>query len=474
MLLNFQFLIHILLADLPPAPTLIYNFTQTVDHFTVSDATFDQQVLVYDKYLDKQSGCIFFYAGNEGPIRDFYDNTGLMFDLAPSFKATIVFPEHRYYGQSWPFGENSFTPQNLKYLTIEQAIADYLMVVEDYKKQNGIPDMPVIAFGGSYGGMLAAALRIHYPHAFDMALAASAPIPQALNGPVPGTTFFQTTTEDYRQVNSECPTMIKSAFEMLDQAVQVKDFEKLQDLFLTCDPIKNNADANHLILWARNAFVLLSMLDYPYPTNFLGPLPGWPVKVSCKNMLNNAAVSPLIGLREAVAPAYNATGDKKCFDIYAEYIDCADQTGCGLGTDSTAWDYQVCTDITLLVYTDGENDMFLPRQWDLGNLTDYCMAKYKAKPRDEWMRTWWPLNGSEKSSSRIIYSNGLLDPWHKGGYLQDLSDTLKAVIVEEGAHHLDLRGSNKLDPPSVIAARQKEVNILKGWLSDVRKEKSSK
>ena len=80
----------------PPYKT--YYFNQTLNHFDPQDTrTFVQRYLVYDNDWDQsKTSPIFFYAGNEGPIDAFYNNTGFVFDIAPDFNALVIFCEHRF------------------------------------------------------------------------------------------------------------------------------------------------------------------------------------------------------------------------------------------------------------------------------------------------------------------------------------------------------------------------------------------
>ena len=46
------------------------------------------------------------------------------------------------------------------------------------------------------------------------------------------------------------------------------------------------------------------------------------------------------------------------------------------------------------------------------------------------------------------------------------------MMQQDGAHHLDLRASNPLDPQSVIDARLQEVAYFKQWLAELELHKS--
>lgn len=153
------------------------TFDVLLDHFSfVQNKTFPLRYLINNNYTANDESPILFYTGNEGDIKLFAENTGFMWKVAAQLSAGLVFAEHRYYGESQPFGNNSFKDADHRgYLSSEQALADYAQLLSFL---NPNAKRPVIAFGGSYGGMLAAWFRIKYPHLVVGALASSAPVLQ--------------------------------------------------------------------------------------------------------------------------------------------------------------------------------------------------------------------------------------------------------------------------------------------------------
>lgn len=85
-----------------------------LDHFDADgkSPSFKMRYLIDDTYWDPETGPILFYAGNEGDIYSFYDNTGFMTEtIAQETKGLLVFGEHRYFGVSYPFDPSvAFTP----------------------------------------------------------------------------------------------------------------------------------------------------------------------------------------------------------------------------------------------------------------------------------------------------------------------------------------------------------------------------
>ena len=74
----------------------------------------------------------------------------------------MISVEHRFYGESIPYG--NATTENYKYLTVEQALADLAGFTAYYKSI--VPqtaETKWVAFGGSYPGALSSWYRSAYP-----------------------------------------------------------------------------------------------------------------------------------------------------------------------------------------------------------------------------------------------------------------------------------------------------------------------
>ncbi|XP_066372291.1 uncharacterized protein [Miscanthus floridulus] len=449
-------------------PFTEHYFPQELDHFTFTpnaSTVFYQKYLVNDTFWRRprggSTGPLFVYTGGEIGIERIAINAGFMFDIAPKFGALLVFIEHRFYGESLPFGNNSV--EALGYLTSTQALADFAILITSLKQNLSAETAPVVVFGGSYGGMLASWFRLKYPHVTIGALASSAPILQ-FDYITPWSSFDDVVSQDYKSESLNCFSVIKATWDVLHQrGSNDKGLLELSKLFRACKTVKY---AGSIQAWLQGAFILTAMLDYPTPANFLENLPAYPVKEMCKIIDGFPANADILEKVFAAASLYyNYTGDQTC-----NHIEDEDSPS---SLDLSYWWWQACTEMIMPMSSSNES-MFPPSTFSYEDKSNTCFQSFGVRPRPHWITTEYGGYKIDKVlkrfGSNIIFSNGMRDPWSRGGVLKNISSSIVALVTEKGAHHLDLRSATKDDPDWVIEQRRQEVEIIQGWIDQYHQD----
>lgn len=148
-----------------------------------------------------------------------------------------------------------------------------------YIKDTYCSDCPVIAYGGSYAGMLATWMRMKYPHVVDMAHSASGPIYYFNNRKnFDIGVFYQIVTRNYQKNSNNCPNVIRESFRrLINYSNNISaPIVALSTYFNLCKPLKSYREIPYLIDYLDAGYSYMAMLDYPYPTKFLKNLPAWP------------------------------------------------------------------------------------------------------------------------------------------------------------------------------------------------------
>ncbi|XP_038706140.1 lysosomal Pro-X carboxypeptidase-like isoform X2 [Tripterygium wilfordii] len=441
------------LFKLPPEFVTFY-YTQTLDHYSYRPegyATFQQRYLLNNKYWGgmNTSSPIFVYMGDEADIVEVASIAGFMVDLGKRFNGLLMYIEHRYYGESLPFGskDKAFeSANNLGYFNSEQALADYAQLITDFKRNMTSGYRPFIAVGGSYGGMLASWFRLKYPHIVIGAVASSAPI-LYFDDITPQNGYHVVVTKDFRETSENCYNIIRQSWFEIDRvAAEPNGLMTLSNIFSTCRPLNSSQD-----LKVRLQHMYTNSAQYD---NF----PEKPVNDIC-NAIDGAPAGT--DILDRVAAGVNASfmGNSSCHRMSAYSP-----------RNTSEWEWQRCTEMVMPMGY-GENEtMFQAEPFDINEFTQTCLELFNVAPRPHWITTQFGGHDIKfvfgNFATNIIFSNGLRDPYSAGGVLQDISDSVVAVYTNQGAHGLDLHAPLPNDPDWLVAQRDREIKIIQVWIAE--------
>ena len=394
-------------------------------------------------------------------------------ELAPKWGALLVHAEERYYGKSLPFGNESFWPNNAAYLTTEQVLADYVQLIGHLKAT--LPSAarcPVVSFGGSYGAKLTAYLRLKYPHVVIGGLAAScsigysAPSAWAEHG-VSKYTWIDIVNRAY-DMHDGCLDAVAGAVRLIAQLGSSHTGRgQLSQAFHLCKPLRTEGSVAALSDWFTDVIETIPQMNYPYP---VAPFRyGWPVNHTCALLrppslrANDSSLLAAIG--SIAADFYEWGGEGTCVDGRGQ----GGIPGGGpvqnmlLDPTDTAWGYQSCSE-TLHQFSGRGVRNFT---FEMQPVIQVCREVFNVQPDTVWPDVHfggYDIMDGRTGASNIIFSQGLLDPWHGGGFLKQWDNSMPVLLMKNAAHHLDLRAPHPQDPPDVTATRVEEEKIIRGWI----------
>ncbi|KAI1721780.1 serine carboxypeptidase s28 domain-containing protein [Ditylenchus destructor] len=448
------------------------NFDALVDNFeSNNNDTFK---------LRNSFGPCFLFIGSTRPITEYLKDYRFLFDMAKEMKATVVYVELRYFGESLPFGVDSDKSlSKLKFLTTKQILADCVRLIIHLKQQSIIPyDSPVTAYGTEIGGILATWLRVKHPNVVKGALASSAPVRMFANGGVPIGSYYMAVTESFR--NAGCNVrLIQTAFDTLERLCDsYNGREKLNRIF-NIQPnsiLEDRSDYHYLKKVTFNS----TTLNYPYDTKMSssGNLPAHAIIKAC-TVFNASELTDdrddgensVRRLQKLVAVYYN-------YGLNVDVQACIKPEKCDVPDRSSnsamASLYLDCKELQLASCAQGyPNDMFpmscnSEQFWESATETK-CGEIFGKMEDDSGQYTnlfaisdEYGFNFPQTTSNLIFTASS--DPYSAGIIDRQVPEHKVFIIkIDNAGRSQELFQPNSCDPENVVNARFQIVQIIKCW-----------
>lgn len=434
-------------------------FTQKLNHFDDSDSRTWKQKYYVNASTFGMDGPVFLMIGGEGPLGAHWVSVGAMMEYAKKYNALVLALEHRFYGESHPLSDMSTA--NLKYLSSEQALGDLASFREAMVKQFSLTEKNRwISFGGSYPGALSAWFRYKYPHLVYGAIASSAPIFAQLDFPE----YLEVSTRSL--TNDECRANVGAATESLEGFTKTEaGLKYLSTRFKTCKPLTAGSIniQNFASYVAGNFF---GVIQYN-KDNREGAVTT--IEALC-DIMNDASYGDAIERYATINDVMLKTFGMECLDVeYGDYIDSMRKVDweSSAAEGGRQWLYQTCTEFGYYQSTDSNKQVFgklFPLSFFVKQCTDIFGEHFNTTVANRGIN-WTNSNygGYGMATTRIVFPNGSIDPWHALSFTENVKDMI-AIYIKGTAHCANMYPPSQKDSEELIEARQKISAIISEWL----------
>ncbi|TAL58719.1 MAG: septum formation initiator [Legionella sp.] len=416
------------------------QFAQLIDHENPQAGTFAQRYFLDESLSNQENAPVFLYICGEGECSKRHLN-GAIRHYAQKYHAKLIALEHRYYGQSLPV--NSFTTDNLRYLSTTAALEDLAYFQQKISQQHHWTGKWV-AFGGSYAGSLAAYYRLKYPELVVGALASS--------GPVMAKEDFIEYDQHVTQVaGATCAKQMRKVVKEVEASLKdPKKLHKMKELFSATD-VQDPKDFLYLIADTGATAIQYGMRDKfcTYLETRTNPVKGY------ADFANY--VYKLLNITAVEITAQGAINEE--IDGYTS------------GVGMRQWYYQSCKE-----YGYWQNAHPNPSESTRSSLInlDYhqqiCSRLFGiTEPADtQNFNNHYYLPLMDESVTNIYFTNGSTDPWSKLSISEENGNTTNAnltyELIQGAAHCDDLGGPTGKDSDAIVQAREKMDQLLMKWL----------
>jgi hypothetical protein len=189
-----------------------------------------------------------------------------------------------------------------------------------------------------------------------------------------------------------------------------------------CTAPASVADIDALIDRVYNGLSTMPMVNYPYPSNLVGPAPAYPIRALCLNATSttpNSTHDYLVALANASNVFLGYDGPCTNLSYMAD--------------DDLGKDILWCNELIVPFGQTGVTDMFHPRAWNETEHTAKCIAKYGLTPQYDWMADHFGGRNPSRDFNpftNIVQSNGNIDAWTVGSYLKNVSDSFITINID--------------------------------------------